>query len=264
MAWSPDGRFMILRPANFSDTLGFPESERGLLNRSDHSVRTWDVERAQEAVHLAGDEIDVASAAYSPDGTRIVTGNHDLTVRVWDAASGAQLACLDGATCAAFSPDGARIVTGNHDLTIRVWDATSGAQLACLRGHEDRVSQVAFSADGRRVISMEDRGGVARTWDALYRVWDAHNGGCLEVVEGLTDVTALVSGPSGFLWRTLCKASEIVIECATTGRALTWFPATSDCIRTHPSGRTWAAGNVHHLYLFTLEGDPERVLRVQS
>ena len=64
-------------------------------------------------------------------------------MRVWDAASGAELLVLRGhegsVTAAAFSPDGARIVSGSWDETVRVWDAASGAELLVLRGHEGRV-----------------------------------------------------------------------------------------------------------------------------
>ena len=67
------------------------------------------------------------AAGFSPDGARIVSGSGDDTVRVWDAASGAELLVLRGhedwVRAAAFSPDGARIVSGSWDNTVRVWDA---------------------------------------------------------------------------------------------------------------------------------------------
>ncbi len=40
---------------------------------------------------------------------------------------------------AAYSPDGTRIVTASDDKTARIWDARTGAQLAVLSGHGDRV-----------------------------------------------------------------------------------------------------------------------------
>ncbi len=56
----------------------------------------------------------------------------------------------------ATSPDGRRIVSGSADQTVRIWDADSGAELACLRGHTDRVWSVATSPDGRRILSGSD------------------------------------------------------------------------------------------------------------
>lgn len=69
------------------------------------------------------------SAAFSPDGTRIVTAPKDKTARIWDASTGAEIAKLsmhgDGVTSAAFSPDGTRIVAASLDNTARIWDIST-------------------------------------------------------------------------------------------------------------------------------------------
>jgi WD40 repeat protein len=109
----------------------------------------------------------VRAAAFSPDGSRIVTGGDDQTARVWDARSGALALTLkghrSGGVSAAFSPDGSRIVTGGDDQTAKVWDARSGALVLTLKGHTDAV-QAAFSPDGSRIVTAS--GDSARVWDA--------------------------------------------------------------------------------------------------
>jgi WD40 repeat protein len=71
------------------------------------------------------------SAAFSPDGTRIVTASQDNagginTARIWDAATAKEIMVFhwhaDPVSSAAFSPDGKRIVTASHDNTARIWD----------------------------------------------------------------------------------------------------------------------------------------------
>ena len=57
------------------------------------------------------------------------------------------------AFCIAVSPDGSRIVSGSWDHSVRVWDAMTGEQLRELQGHTDTVTSVAFSLDGNRIIS---------------------------------------------------------------------------------------------------------------
>ena len=75
----------------------------------------------------------------------------DSSVRVWNAASGVELALLRGHGCPVyhveFSPDGARIISDGVSETI-VWDAASGE---CL--------EVVSDADARREL----RGGLARS-----------------------------------------------------------------------------------------------------
>ena len=100
------------------------------------------------------------SAAFSPDGQRVVTVSGDETARVWNAATGQVLAKLEGHSdavySAAFSPNGRRVVTGSEDHTARVWNAASGQVIAKLEGHSGPVYSAAFSPDGRRIVTAGD------------------------------------------------------------------------------------------------------------
>jgi len=53
----------------------------------------------------------------------------------------------------AFSPDGTRIVSGSFDRSVRVWDALTGVELTSLNGHTSGINSVAFSLDGIRIVS---------------------------------------------------------------------------------------------------------------
>ena len=129
---------------------------------------------------LKGHGDAVKSAAFSPDGARIVTASSDGTARVWDAASGEMLRELkghgDAVKSAAFSPDGARIVTASEDRTARVWDAASGEMLRELKGHGGAVTSAAFSPDGTRIVTASA--------DKTARVWDAASGEMLRELKG--------------------------------------------------------------------------------
>ena len=73
----------------------------------------------------------------------------------------------DGAVhSAAFSPDGRRVVTASVDGTARIWDAETQTQIAVLKGHDNGVRSAAFSPDGRRVVTASDDE-TARIWNVF-------------------------------------------------------------------------------------------------
>jgi WD40 repeat protein len=95
----------------------------------------WDARTGQGLATLQGHTASVLSAAFSPDGTRIITAGGDKTARVWDARTGQGLATLQGrgpVWRAVFSPDGMRIVTASFDGTARVYRVLSIDDVAAI------------------------------------------------------------------------------------------------------------------------------------
>ncbi len=106
---------------------------------------------------LEGHTDTVYCAAFSPDGTRIVTTSHDKTARIWDARSGKMQVELKGhgeaVTCAVFSPDGKSLYTGCMDRSIRRYDSTTGTLMRTLSGHEKGIHCLLPHPDGNRLVS---------------------------------------------------------------------------------------------------------------
>ena len=59
---------------------------------------------------------------------------------------------------AAYSPDGARIVTASWDKTAKVWETQTGKEMFTLTGHNDYVMSAAYSPDGQRIVTAGSDG----------------------------------------------------------------------------------------------------------
>jgi WD40 repeat protein len=115
----------------------------------------------------------------SADGKQILAGLASGQAVVFDAVTKAPLAQYAGHTDAvsavAFSPEGRRVLTGSRDRLVKVWEAATGAtqaaatgpiagkELLTLRYHEQAITSVAFSPDGRSILSASFDG-TAIVW----------------------------------------------------------------------------------------------------
>jgi len=92
---------------------------------------------------------------------------------------------------AIYSPDGNRIVSASSpDKTLKVRDAATGQEILTLKGHTEGVNSVAYSRDGKRIVSG--------SWDKTVKVWDAATGQETLSLKGHTrPVTSVVFSPDG-------------------------------------------------------------------
>ena len=115
VAFSPDG--LIL--ASLDEDLG------GNLDGA--AIKLWDVETGEHLATLTdGTDSPGYAVAFSPDGTKLVSGSWDFTVKLWDIPTRKHIATFPGhigwVSSVAFSPDSTKIASGSYDGTILVWD----------------------------------------------------------------------------------------------------------------------------------------------
>ena len=96
----------------------------GVVANEAHSALVNSLAQVRANAVLEGHSGIVRSAAFNPEGTRIVTASDDGTARLWDGEGGL-ITVLEGHTgivwSAAFNAAGTRIVTASEDGTARLW-----------------------------------------------------------------------------------------------------------------------------------------------
>jgi WD40 repeat protein/DNA-binding SARP family transcriptional activator len=113
---------------------------------------------------MRADSLDANTAAYRPDGRRVVTGGTDGRVLVWDAATQREVARLDGGhgpvRAARYAPGGDRIVIGFDDGTVAETDGSLGALRELAPRNGQAVQSIAVTGDGRHVAAASADGTV--------------------------------------------------------------------------------------------------------
>ena len=151
------------------------------------SMTLWDRTTRRIIRHFQGNQAEVRSVAFAPDGRRALSQDSNKAVRLWNIESGEQIHVLEGfdtLIASAVLPDWTRIYTAGgrfrgRGFEIAAWDPITGRASGQLRGHSDHIWSLAVSPDGRYLLS----GG----YDPDPILWDTTNGREIRRFRGHTD-----------------------------------------------------------------------------
>ncbi len=161
---------------------------------------------SQEEFVLTHDD-QVSTVEFSPDGSQLVSGSWDETVRFWNVSTAEEVRRLtwhtDRVNAVAFSPDGMLLASGSRDNTIRLWNVSTETEERNLIGDTNgySVNSLDFSPDGTLLAS-----GLGRRlhyfWktDLTIRLWDLPTGLELSSFSAPADrVNSVAFSPDGML-----------------------------------------------------------------
>jgi WD40 repeat protein len=202
VAYHPKGR--LLAAATF-DNLAKPGE-----------VYLWDVPSGKLVSTFRGHEGWVTGLSWSSDGTRLASCGHDGTVRILDGETLKETLVFRErgvpVAAAAFSPDDKRIASAAGRLEARkardsqvvIWRAKTREVLHRLTGHTGRMTTLAFSPDGQRLVS----GGR----DGQVKLWDVETG---------QEVLSL-DGDEGEVWSVAFSRAGTIASGGTAGVIRVW------------------------------------------
>jgi len=182
-------------------------------------IQQWDTASWQPGRLLTSPLAEVNGLAVNP-GSTLLACSADA-VYVWNAKTGQQLKNLGETgdianatslyTCLEFSADGRLLAVGDQHGVIGLWNTSTWALEGKLKGHSGAVNGVAFSPNGRTLMSGSQ--------DTTARVWSLSSLQCTDVLQQTAAVSAVSFSSDG---STFTTAADNVVEFwnAATNRGI--------------------------------------------
>jgi WD40 repeat protein len=264
LAFSPDGKYFISNSHDLDDE-----------NQPIGIIKLWDIATGQEIQAFSDYASALSTITFTPDGKNILAG-----YTLFDIATSQVVRTFP--SYGPFSPDGRYIVSEiSNSGCLGLYDVATGKEIRTFLGHTGIVDSVAFSPDGRQIVSgsldktiklwdvatgkeirtffghidgvmsvafsPDGRRIVSGSWDKTIKLWDVVTGREISNLLGYTEMaTAVAFSPDDR--HALCGYGDGTIKLwdITTGREIRTFSGHTDIVNTvlySPDGKQIISGS---------------------
>ncbi|HEY5001801.1 MAG TPA: serine/threonine-protein kinase [Ktedonobacteraceae bacterium] len=246
------------RPASAADVKEQLQQVQKLVMNSttiqsvpDSSTQSNPIQKRQQTIYSKHTN-SITSLAWSPDGTRIVSGDRDNMVHIWNAFSGELLTQLGGFSgqlrwhnAIAWSPQGIHIALfgeGDEKTTLQ-WDPASGERILYYYERRKRVGAIAWSPNSRYVALGNN--------DRMVQIRDIARGEIIFTYCGhrealrLNRVNAVAWSPNGLYVASGTRSDGVHVWQVSTGTTIQIYGSHAAELMTlawSPDGKYIASG----------------------
>lgn len=173
-------------------------------------IHLWDLSLKPQKINpLKGHEKNALVARFTADGKKVISGSLDMTIRIWDWKKDSCIRILQGHGGNIYdiriSPVNPELFAScSEDRGIRLWNIFSEKSIQTFTGHEKPVMSIAFSSDGKYLISG--------SLDNTVRIWEINTGNCLYTFSHEAMVNAVAINPANDLLAVALSNQTVVLR----------------------------------------------------
>ncbi len=182
-----------------------------------NNIKVWN--QFGECINMmSGHSGSVQCVYFSPNGTQLLSGSRDNTLRLWDLRTGMCLKVLNGHSNginAVIFINSSAILSASDDTTIKLWDITNALTLTTYVGHKKSVTSLAVSSDSTRFFTGSE--------DKTVKIWNTITGKSIKTLRHDEVVTSVkyhsfskiisASDENVYVWNSFLGTCLATIKC---------------------------------------------------
>ncbi|MBN8911402.1 MAG: serine/threonine protein kinase [Rhizobiales bacterium] len=149
--------------------------DNALTGHASGDIVLWDWQRAEKIASFKRNDAEICSLTFAGRADRFAASSSDSKVTLWDAtAPSTPVQVIDAHDTAAqavayvTTDKGPRLASGGADRIVKLWNLDTLDRIRAYRGHNEAISALAFSPDGKLLASASIDGNI--------RVWSTRSG----------------------------------------------------------------------------------------